>query len=123
MVYERDPGVLPLSRFADDEPDIYTAWAITSRGREEIECYSSLNAAVRDMLELWPEDDDGDISIETRWGRCCVYMARGNKDPRIVHVYYVSETKTAASYVESFRCEYEADEASGKIKTNIHNIG
>jgi hypothetical protein len=101
---------------------VYTAYALTKRGREEIECYGTGVDALRDMLELWPEDDEGDVVIEDNHGHAFAYFARSDSDPRIVHVYFMGDDMKWVDRVESYRCEYEPA-LGGSVRTNIKRLG
>jgi hypothetical protein len=110
----------------DKEPEmstmietVYTAYALTSRGREEIECYETLQEALQDVLELWPEDDDGDVVIEDQDDNPWFYMARSEKDPAIVHIYSL---RAGPRSVESYRCHYEPA-LGGSVRTIIKKLG
>ena len=101
---------------------VYTAYMLTSRGREEIECYGTSEEAVQDILELWPEDDEGDVVIEDNQGLGVAYFARSDQDPRIVHVYFIGEAMRWVDKVESYRCEY-SPALGGSVRTNIKRLG
>ena len=101
---------------------VYTAYALTSRGREEIECYGTVEEAVRDMLELWPEEAEegfgsSDIAIEDNQGDPVVYMARSAGDPHIAHVFHLREIRT----IESYLCKYEPAQG-GSVRTIIKRL-
>ena len=64
----------------------YTAWSLTDTGPEEIETYSSLDAAIVDILRMWPEDETNDVSIADHEGQQLVYMAHDDEDSAICHV-------------------------------------
>lgn len=61
---------------------LVTAYGLTSRGTEKIESYPSIDEAIKDMLEMWPEDTEHDVAIMDSHGDTAVYMARGT-DPAI----------------------------------------
>lgn len=98
------------------------AYAITDRGRELIESYETAQEAIDDMLKLWPEDDEGDVSIEDDNGLQLAYFARSAGDPNIVHVYHVGYEDRSVSHVESYRCEYRHDRETGRLYTQIDYI-
>jgi hypothetical protein len=99
---------------------VYTSYALTGKGREEIECYSALQYAVLDTLENWPESDEGDIVIEDNHSQSVVHFARSAGDPLIVHVYFITDNEYRLDHSESYRCEYETE--NGKVTTNIKRI-
>jgi hypothetical protein len=101
---------------------VYTAYFLSTRGREEIERYGAVEEAIRDILELWPEDDDGDVVIEDNLGNGMAYFARSDRDPRIVHVYFMNDGMTGIDHVESYRCEYEPA-LGGSVRTVIKRLG
>lgn len=100
----------------------YIAYAITRRGRELIESYETAKEAIDDILDLWPEEDDGDVSIENDNGFQVAYFARGGGDSNVVHVYHIGESERSVSHVESYRCEYKNDLETGRLYTKIDRI-
>lgn len=100
---------------------IYTAYALTSRGREEIECYGTVQEAVQDMLELWPEEDEGDVVIDNNQGVTVVYFVRSDADPLIVHLYFLEDAWRGFKYIESYRCHYEPAQG-GSVRTVIKRL-
>lgn len=105
----------------EGEPEGITAYAVTKHGREMIECYETVTDAFRDMLDLWPEDDSGDVSIEFPCGALAIYMKRDAKDPLVVHAYHVGTDESHVGHVESYKCRYKRDKA-GELFTQIERI-
>lgn len=101
---------------------VYTAYALTSRGREKIECYGTVQEAVQDMLDLWPEDNEGDLVIEDNVGDGVVYFARSDKNPRIVHIYFMETDMRSVMHMESYHCHYEPAQG-GSVRTIIRKLG
>ena len=100
----------------------YTAYALTSRGREEIERYPTIKEAFEDMLNMWPEDDDGDAVIEDKDGVVLIYFSRSLANPAIVHCYHKSVDGSGPNHVESYKCVYEPA-LGGSVRTNIKRLG
>ena len=57
----------------------YEALAVTNRGHEAIERYTSHEVAVSDILEMWPEDEQDVVIVDEETRETVVYMARGWK--------------------------------------------
>lgn len=101
---------------------VYTTYALTSRGREKIACYETTKQAVEDTLEMWPEEDDGDVVVEDDVEMGVAYFARSDGDPRIVHIYYMGDDRDSVMHVESYRCHYEPA-LGGSVRTVIERLG
>lgn len=104
----------------------YTAYALTSRGREKIECYGTVEEAVQDILELWPEEveeglEASDVGIENNEARLVVLMVRGADNRAIAHVYYRKDG-AALDRIESYHCQYEPAHG-GSVRTIVRKLG
>lgn len=100
---------------------VYTAYALTLRGREEIECYGTVEEAVLDMLETFNEDDD-DIIVVDNLDRNVVFMAHDANDSTIAHVYFIRHDCTSLDHCESYRCTYATPAMGGAIRTVIERL-
>lgn len=95
--------------------EFYTAYGLTPRGQEEIERYATIDEAVQDMLEMWPEEPNHDAVIQNSSGRAVVYLAHGTS-PEVCLVIPISPFTKG----ESYRVEYKLVE--GRVNSVVTKL-
>lgn len=105
-----------------DSERYYSSFAMSGQGATEIDRYHTAQDAIEDTLDMWPEENEGDVVIEDHKGKTVAYFARSPGDPLLVHVYHLETEPGVVAHVESYRCEYEVG-MGGALRTRIRRIG